>query len=58
MNDKESHLRYKIAHSIAKNLPLNIPWIAPDIAQILSNVEVKKHVQEWLEYKQNENIGI
>lgn len=50
MNDKESHLRYKIGHTIAKNLPLNIPWIASDIAQILSNIEVKKNIQQWVEY--------
>lgn len=51
-NETDYSLRYKIASLIAKKLPYWIPWLAPEITEILNKTEIKEAIYNW--YKHND----
>lgn len=45
--------RYAVASQIARALPIDIPWLAPDIAVALHRPAVREAISCWLERRKD-----
>ena len=54
-NETDYCLRYRLASLISKKLPAWIPWVAPEITEILNYPEVKEAIDNWYKYNAANN---